>query len=136
MHVIFHRIVIALWPNTVCTIENNALVLPYFTYLCPNCFQSLPRFANPRNLWIFHFCFIKIDLWSKFSNICRKSMKAQNAFEWSKIASRNDLPISPWRLWITTSWTSSWNSVNSDPLHEYLHSFRFDFVWNHLPRPL
>ena len=37
--------------------------------LMPKLFlKYMPRCANPRNLRILHFCVIKIDLWSKFSN--------------------------------------------------------------------
>ena len=42
--------------------------------------KYMPRWANPRNSIILHFCAIKLDLRSKLSNsnICRKSLKAQN----------------------------------------------------------
>ena len=30
--------------------------------------KYMPRCENPRNSWILHFCVVRMDLWSKFSN--------------------------------------------------------------------
>ena len=49
--------------------------------------KYMPRCENPRNLRIFHFCVIKIDLWSKFSNF-KHLQKINEGQEWSKISIR------------------------------------------------
>ena len=49
--------------------------------------KYMPRCENPRNLRIFHFCIIKIDLWSKFSNF-KHLQKINEGPERSKISIR------------------------------------------------
>ena len=49
--------------------------------------KYMPRCENPRNSRIFHFCVIKIDLWSKFSNF-KHLQKINEGPEWSKISIR------------------------------------------------